>query len=145
MKIRIPGLTFTFTNFASRLSWLTILSACALAGPTWLNAESLSPQVLRDGNVRLSFVGQIGANYALDRSFSLTPVNWVPQVTNIAGAGGVLLFTNTPDPAANNFWRVRSLPYDANAAAYAAAVGLTDSDSIGRVNAFVRLNGDESA
>lgn len=30
---------------------------CVLAGPTWLDAESLSPQVLKDGKVRLSFVG----------------------------------------------------------------------------------------
>ncbi len=125
------------TNFAARLGSLSILSVCVLAGQTWLNAESLWPQVLRDGKVRVSFVGEIGANYALDRSFSLTAVNWVPQGTNIAGAGGVLLFTNAPDPTTNNFWRVRSLPYDTNAAAYAAAVGLTDLDSIGRVNGFI--------
>jgi hypothetical protein len=113
------------TSFAGRLGPLTILSVCVLAGPTWLSAGSLSPQVLQDGKVRLSFVGEIGANYALDRSFSLTSGmtsgNWAPQVTNIAGAGGVLLFTNTPYPTTNNFWRVRSLPYDTNAAAYAAA------------------------
>jgi hypothetical protein len=126
------------TNFAGRLGLRTILSVWVLAaGPAWLNAGGLSPQVLKDGKVRLSLVGEIGANYALDRSFSLTSGNWAPQVTNIAGAGGVLLFTNTPDLTTNNFWRVRSLPYDTNAAAYAAAVGLTDSDAIGRVNGFV--------
>jgi hypothetical protein len=58
----------------------------------------------------LSFVGLVGTDYALDRSFSLSPANWVPQVTNPAGAGGVLVLTNTPNPATNNFWRVRSVP-----------------------------------
>jgi len=43
-------------------------------------------------------------------SFSLSPPNRVPQVTNTAGVGGVLLFTNTPNPTTNNFWRVRSVP-----------------------------------
>jgi len=58
----------------------------------------------------LSFVGIAGANYALDRSFSLIPANWVSLVTNPAGAGGVLVSTNTPDPTTNNFWRIRSVP-----------------------------------
>jgi hypothetical protein len=43
-------------------------------------------------------------------SFSLAPPNWMPQVTNSAGAGGVLVFTNTPNSTTNNFWRVRSVP-----------------------------------
>ena len=55
-------------------------------------------------------MGIAGANYALERSFSLVPANWVPQGTNSAGAGGALVFTNTPDPTANNFWRIRSVP-----------------------------------
>jgi hypothetical protein len=58
----------------------------------------------------LAFVGIAGANYALDRSFSLRLANWVPQVTNPAGAVGTLVFTNTPDPTTNNFWRIRSVP-----------------------------------
>ena len=60
--------------------------------------------------MQLSFVGIAGTNYALDRSFSLSPANWVPQATNPAGAGGVLVFTNTPNPTTNNFWRIRSVP-----------------------------------
>ena len=60
--------------------------------------------------MQLSFVGVAGANYALDRSFSLAPPNWVPQVTNSADAGGALVFINTPDPTTNNFWRIRSVP-----------------------------------
>jgi alpha-tubulin suppressor-like RCC1 family protein len=67
-------------------------------------------ELLSGGNVSLSYVGNGGMNYELDQSFSLSPANWVPQVTNPAGAGGVLVFTNTPNPATNNFWRVRSVP-----------------------------------
>jgi len=39
-----------------------------------------------------------------------SPVNWMPQATNPAGAGGILVFTNTPNTATNNFWRARSVP-----------------------------------
>jgi hypothetical protein len=55
-------------------------------------------------------VGIAGTNYALDWSASLSPPNWLPQATNPAGAGGALVFTNTPNPATNNFWRIRSVP-----------------------------------
>jgi len=79
-----------------------------VAGPPGYN--QISAQLLSGGGVQLSFVGIAGANYALDCSFSLAPANWVPQVTNLAGTGGVLVFTNTPDPATNNFWRIRSVP-----------------------------------
>ena len=58
----------------------------------------------------LSFFGNVGANYALDRSFSLVPTNWSPQVTNSTDASGVLVFTNTLDTTTNNFWRIRSVP-----------------------------------
>jgi alpha-tubulin suppressor-like RCC1 family protein len=64
-------------------------------------------RLLSDGDVSLSYVGIAGTNYALDRSFNLAPANWVPQATNPAGAGGVLVLTNTPDAATNNFWRIR--------------------------------------
>ena len=67
-------------------------------------------QFLSGSNMRLSFFGNAGANYALDRSFTLTAANWIPQMTNFAGAGGALVFTNTPNAANNNFWRIRSVP-----------------------------------
>jgi hypothetical protein len=67
-------------------------------------------QLLTGGSLRLSFVGIAGTNYALDRTFNLSPANWVPQVTNPAGAGGVLIFTNAPVHITNNFWRIRSVP-----------------------------------
>ncbi len=78
-----------------------------LAAPPSYN---ISPKILLGGDLQLSFAGITGTNYALDRTFSLPPVNWVPQETNPAGTGGVVLFTNTPNPASNNFWRVRSVP-----------------------------------
>lgn len=71
---------------------------------------TLSGQLLKGGKVQLSFVGVAGANYALDRSFSLAPPNWLPQATNPANSFGMLVFTNMPDSNLNNFWRIRSVP-----------------------------------
>lgn len=71
--------------------------------------NQISGQLL-DGDMQLSFVGIAGENYALDRSFSLSAPNWLPQTTNAANAIGALVFTNTPNPASNNFWRIRSAP-----------------------------------
>ncbi len=70
----------------------------------------VSVQFLSGGEARLSFVGVAGTNYALDRCFSLTPTDWVPQATNAADSAGLVIFTNTPDPATNVFWRIRSVP-----------------------------------
>jgi alpha-tubulin suppressor-like RCC1 family protein len=70
----------------------------------------ISFQLLRGGTLRLSYVGINGTAYALDRSLSLAPLNWVALVTNPAGLGGLLLLTNTPDPTTNTFWRIRSVP-----------------------------------
>jgi alpha-tubulin suppressor-like RCC1 family protein len=79
-----------------------------VAGPPGYNHTSV--QLLNGGNVQLSFLGIAGTNYALDHSFSLAPPVWLPLATNPAGSGGVLVFTNTPDPTTNSFWRVRSVP-----------------------------------
>jgi alpha-tubulin suppressor-like RCC1 family protein len=67
-------------------------------------------ELLSGPKVRLSFVGLDGTNYALDRTFNLLPVNWVPQITNRADSVGVLVLTNTPVTTTNNFWRIRSVP-----------------------------------
>jgi hypothetical protein len=72
--------------------------------------NQISSQLLSAGGMQLSFVGNAGGNYVLERSFSLSPADWLPQATNAADAGGALVFTNTPDPATNNFWRVRFVP-----------------------------------
>ena len=79
-----------------------------VAGPPGYNRISI--QLLSGGDVRLSYVGMAGTNYALDRSFTVKPANWVPLVTNPADASGGLVLTNTPDPATNTFWRIRSVP-----------------------------------
>jgi hypothetical protein len=70
----------------------------------------ISGHLLGDGSMQLSFVGIAEENYALDSSVSLSPANWIPQATNQADALGNLIFTNTPNPATNNFWRIRSVP-----------------------------------
>jgi alpha-tubulin suppressor-like RCC1 family protein len=101
-------LVFTNTPDPTTNNFWRIRSVPYVAGPPGYNQISI--QLLSDGSVRLSFVGIAGANYALDRSFSLMPANWVPQMTNSAGSGGVLVFTNSPDPTVNNFWRIRSVP-----------------------------------
>ena len=85
----------------------SILASLTVALPGY---NQISSPVLNNGKMRLSFVGIGGGNYALDRSFSLSPANWIPQVTNPADANGNLSFTNTPDATTNNFWRIRSVP-----------------------------------
>jgi hypothetical protein len=63
-----------------------------------------------DGRWNFSFVGIARMSYTLERAFNLSPSDWVPQETDVAGACGLVMFTNTPSPGTNNFWRVRSVP-----------------------------------
>jgi alpha-tubulin suppressor-like RCC1 family protein len=72
--------------------------------------NQITGQLLGTGDVQLAFTGIAGNSYALDAATSLAPPNWTPQATNTAGTYGALLFTNTPDPTTNNFWRIRSVP-----------------------------------
>ncbi|HEY3857566.1 MAG TPA: hypothetical protein VGO67_24555 [Verrucomicrobiae bacterium] len=72
--------------------------------------NQISAQLLSTGAVAFSFVGDAQTKYSLDRTFDLSPPHWIPQVTNIANASGIVNFTNTPDGTTNNFWRVRSVP-----------------------------------
>lgn len=72
--------------------------------------NQISGQVGGGTKMQLSFVGIANANYVLDRSFSLSPPNWIPELTNTANSFGALVFTNVLDPATNNFWRVRFVP-----------------------------------
>jgi alpha-tubulin suppressor-like RCC1 family protein len=67
-------------------------------------------QLLGGINMRLNFVGVANANYALERATTLSPPNWIPQLTNAAGSFGALVFSNAPDATTNNFWRIRSVP-----------------------------------
>jgi alpha-tubulin suppressor-like RCC1 family protein len=72
--------------------------------------NQISGQLLTNGDMQLSFVGIAVANYALDWATSLSPANWLPVATNLATSYGALVFTNTPDPTTNNFWRIRLMP-----------------------------------
>jgi len=74
------------------------------------NYNQILLQLLSGGNVRLSFVGTAGANYALERAFNLSLADWVALVTNRAGADGALVFTNMTVLNQNNFWRIRAAP-----------------------------------
>jgi alpha-tubulin suppressor-like RCC1 family protein len=66
-------------------------------------------ELLANGDVRLTYSGDAGVDYVLERSSSLANPNWQSLVTNTAPHNGLLAFTNTPDTTMNNFWRIRSL------------------------------------
>ena len=74
------------------------------------NQIQTTGQLFGGTNMQLNFVGIATNKYALDRSSSLSPANWIPQATNAASSFGPLVFTNTPDLTTNNFWRIRSVP-----------------------------------
>jgi hypothetical protein len=70
----------------------------------------MAVEELGAGAVRLSYVGNQGVQYALERTFNLSPANWVSLVMNPAGPGGLLVPTNTPNTNTSDFWRIRSVP-----------------------------------
>jgi hypothetical protein len=71
----------------------------------------LAGTLLSGGAMQFSYIGYPATNYALDRTFDLTPpVSWLGQETNTMTVSGGLTFTNTPVAGSNNFWRVRSVP-----------------------------------
>jgi hypothetical protein len=90
--------------------WTAVLNLLVLNVEVLPGYNQIAGQLVVGGQMRLTFVGSNGVSYALDRSFNLSPANWVPQLTNSASAGGVLVFTNTPVSSTNNFWRIRSVP-----------------------------------
>jgi hypothetical protein len=64
-----------------------------------------------NGSVQLTFAGIPHGAYALEWATNLTaPIDWLPLATNSANAAGALVFTNSPVPSINNFWRVRFVP-----------------------------------
>lgn len=96
---------------ASLEGWSASLNLMVIYTGALPGFNQITGQLLSGGNMRLSFVGSNGINYALDRSYNLLPpVNWVPQMTNSAGFNGLLIFTNLANPTTNNFWRIRSVP-----------------------------------
>ena len=61
-------------------------------------------------DVRLSYLGIPGTNYALEVTHDLTPpITWSPVLTNPAAANGLLVFTNTPS-GGQSFYRTRYVP-----------------------------------
>lgn len=61
--------------------------------------------------MQFSYIGCPATNYALDRTFDLSPpVTWIGQQTNTMSISGILTFTNPPVAGTNNFWRIRSVP-----------------------------------
>ena len=96
---------------ASLEGWSASLNLTVIFKGIFPDYNQITGQLLSSGNMRLSFVGFARTNYALDRSYNLSPpVNWVPQMTNPAGLNGMLIFTNLANPTTNNFWRIRSVP-----------------------------------
>jgi autotransporter-associated beta strand protein len=83
------------------------VTVSVIASSANLNRMSVG---LSGGNVVLTYLGVPWNNYALEQTFSLAPLVWLPVVTNRAAANGYLLFANPPAPAANSFWRIRSVP-----------------------------------
>jgi hypothetical protein len=78
--------------------------------PPPVTGMQMTWKLFDNGDMQLACGGIAGTNYVLDRTFDLAAPAWLPQATNTAGADGVVSFTNTPVPASNNFWRVRSVP-----------------------------------
>ena len=100
-------------KFNSNLAGVSTASIKSQTQPNLANLPGynlITIELLKNGNVRLTYKGGAGARYALDRSSSLVNPNWMPLVTNTAPVGGVLVITNTPDTTVNNFWRIRSVP-----------------------------------
>lgn len=61
-------------------------------------------------DVRLSYLGIPGTNYALEVTHALNPpITWTPVLTNPAAANGLLVFTNTPS-GGQSFYRTRYVP-----------------------------------
>ncbi|MEI6196376.1 MAG: hypothetical protein WCS42_18820, partial [Verrucomicrobiota bacterium] len=69
-----------------------------------------SPGFISAGTSVISYLGDSGSNYAMDWTTNLvSPIAWIPLVTNTAALNGTLSFTNTlPDPT--SFFRARLVP-----------------------------------
>jgi alpha-tubulin suppressor-like RCC1 family protein len=99
-----------FNNSLAGVSSASDKSGLRLMVASLPGSNLITIELLKDGDVRLTYSGNAGINYALERSSSLGNPNWVSLVTNTAPSEGVLVFTNTPDTTMNNFWRIRSVP-----------------------------------
>ena len=97
--------TISDGNGGAATSTVTVTVTASGVGFNQLSVQVVGPDVV------LTYLGIPALNYALDRTFNLTPpVTWVPQITNPAAFNGAIIFTNTPNPSTNNFWRTRHVP-----------------------------------
>ena len=109
------GTTVTETNRPEMIvpSGVTAISAgdstslFIKSAPAGYNQLSLHQN---GANMLLSFVGDAETKYALDRSFSLIPAQWIPQATNTTDSSGDITFTNLFITSTNSFWHIRSVP-----------------------------------
>ena len=104
--------TDSFTYTVSDRYGGTAVATVAVSLPgTGEGFNLVSATLIDGGQMRLTYLGVPGYRYALDRTDNLTyPIQWIPQVTNLADGVGQLIFTNQPAAATNNFWRTRYLP-----------------------------------
>jgi hypothetical protein len=96
-------------NSATGTSAAKIKSGIQSGAASFPGYSLITVELLENGDVRLSYSGSAGLNYALERSSSLANPNWVSLVTNTAPSGGMLVITNKPDTSMNNFWRIRAV------------------------------------
>jgi hypothetical protein len=90
----------------SGLITVTVTAAGSSSGGSY-NQLSVEPV---GSDMRLSYLGIPGANYALDVTHDLTPpIAWAPVITNLAAANGLLVFTNTPS-GGQSYYRTRYVP-----------------------------------
>lgn len=91
---------------ASGLITVTVTTAGGGSGGSY---NQLAVQPL-GSDVRLSYLGIPGTNYALEVTHDLAPpIAWSPVLTNPAAANGLLVFTNTPS-GGQIFYRTRYVP-----------------------------------
>lgn len=99
--------TYTITNASSLMATGSVNVALTGLLPS-TNQLALAP--IGNGSLRLIFAGWPTFRYSLDRTHDLVePAVWEPLQTNWAGAQGFVIYTNTPIPGLNNFYRARRI------------------------------------
>jgi hypothetical protein len=98
-----------FNNTPANLVATTGKTTIADSGASLPGYNLITIEQLAGGDVRLTYSGEAGINYALERASSLGNPAWISLVTNTAPSGGVIVMTNTPDTSMNNFWRIRAV------------------------------------
>jgi hypothetical protein len=109
-----PGTLASSGRFFWRVDAVGI--ATSTNGVVWTFATTVNPTNrpaigggFSGGGFTLSMPSQIGQRYRVERSDSLSPVNWQTVSNNIPGTGGLILI-NDPDVATQGFYRTVILP-----------------------------------